>query len=75
MCHNGNLLFHGCIPMTDDGEFDGMKSTEMMYKGKEYMDYAGKVARRAFLGSTINPMLILCGICGVERNRHCQEEP
>ncbi len=50
LCHNGNLLFHGCIPMTDDGEFDGMKIDGDVYKGKEYMDYAGKVARRAFFG-------------------------
>ena len=48
MCYNGNLLFHGCIPMDDHGDFDGMKIGNAMYRGKEYMDHAGKVARRAF---------------------------
>ena len=48
MCYNGNLLFHGCIPMDEHGDFDGMRIGDTMCRGKEYMDYAGKVARRAF---------------------------
>jgi fructose-1,6-bisphosphatase-3 len=48
--YNKNLLFHGCIPMTEDGEFDTMKMDDMLLRGKDYMDYAGKVARRAFFG-------------------------
>jgi fructose-1,6-bisphosphatase-3 len=46
--YNKNVLFHGCIPMTEDGDFDTMKIDGMLLKGREYMDYAGKVARRAF---------------------------
>jgi fructose-1,6-bisphosphatase-3 len=48
--YNKNLLFHGCIPMTEDGEFDTMKMDDMLLRGRDYMDYAGKVARRAFFG-------------------------
>jgi fructose-1,6-bisphosphatase-3 len=51
--YNKNLLFHGCIPMTEDGEFDTMKIDNMLLKGREYMDYAGKVARRAFFGKKL----------------------
>ncbi|MCI8315410.1 MAG: fructose-1,6-bisphosphatase [Lachnospiraceae bacterium] len=51
LCYNGNLLFHGCIPMTEDGEFTNMNLEGKEYKGKEYMDYAAKVARRAFFGN------------------------
>lgn len=51
LCYNGNLLFHGCIPMTEEGDFDGMKIGSQVYKGKAYMDYAAKVARRAFFGT------------------------
>lgn len=51
MCYNGNLLFHGCISMTEDGDFAGMRLDGKDYKGKEYMDYAAKVARRAFFGN------------------------
>lgn len=48
LCYNGNLLFHGCIPMDENGDFDGMQIGDTMYWGKEYMDYACKTARRAF---------------------------
>lgn len=51
LCYNGNLLFHGCIPMTEDGGFASMKLDGIEHKGKAYMDYAAKVARRAFFGS------------------------
>lgn len=50
-CYNGNLLFHGCIPLDKNGDFDGMKIGNTVYKGKAYMDYAGKIARHAFFGS------------------------
>lgn len=46
---NGNLLFHGCIPMREDGSFDVVRvSTGGMLSGKGYMDYCDKMARRAF---------------------------
>ncbi|MCM1046289.1 MAG: fructose-1,6-bisphosphatase [Candidatus Gastranaerophilales bacterium] len=50
-CFNGNLLFHGCIPLDQDGAFDGMEIEGQIYKGREYMDFAGKIARRAFFGA------------------------
>ena len=49
---NGNLLFHGCIPMRADGSFDVVRvSTGGMLSGKGYMDYCDKIARRAFYGN------------------------
>lgn len=47
-CYNGNLLFHGCIPLDENGEFDGMRINGRIYRGKEYMDYAQRTARLAF---------------------------
>ena len=47
-CYNGNLLFHGCIPLDENGEFDGLKIGSRMYRGKEYLDYAQKKARLAY---------------------------
>lgn len=47
-CYNGNLLFHGCIPLDEKGEFDGMKINGRVYRGKEYMDFAQRTARLAF---------------------------
>ena len=46
--HNGNLLFHGCIPMTDDGKLMTFTIGGVERKGKEFLDYAEKTARKAY---------------------------
>lgn len=46
--HNGNLLFHGCIPMTADGELLSFTIGGKERRGKEFLDYAEKVARKAY---------------------------
>ncbi len=47
--HNENLLFHGCIPMTEDGELDCVTVAKgHKLCGREYMDYCDMVARSAF---------------------------
>lgn len=48
-CHNGNLLYHGCIPLDEQGNFDGIELHGKTYLGKAYLDYAEKVARRAHM--------------------------
>ena len=35
---NDNLLFHGCIPMTEEGEFKEIQFCGKHYKGKAYLD-------------------------------------
>lgn len=45
---NNNLLYHGCIPLDENGEFDVIHLCGNTYSGKSYMDYADKMARRAF---------------------------
>ena len=46
--HNGNLLFHGCIPMTDDGQLMSFNMDGTERSGRRFLDYAEKVARRAY---------------------------
>lgn len=46
--YNGNLLYHGCIPMDDTGNFEGIQMEGKTYQGKSYLDYADKTARRAY---------------------------
>lgn len=46
--YNGNLLFHGCIPMTEDGEFKECTINGVTKKGKDYMDYLDEQVRRAY---------------------------
>ncbi len=46
--YNGNLLFHGCIPMTAEGELLRFTIGGTELKGKDFMDYADKTARQAY---------------------------
>ena len=46
---NGNLLFHGCVPMNEDGTFEEVTSFDgVTRKGRAYMDFCDKTARAAF---------------------------
>jgi len=46
--HNGNLLFHGCIPMTEDKQLLSFNIGGKIRSGKEFLDYAEKTARKAY---------------------------
>ena len=46
--HNGNLLYHGCVPLNADGTFLRKTFHGEPYAGKAFMDYADRVARRAY---------------------------
>ena len=45
---NGNLLFHGCIPMNDDGSLMTFTIGGKERSGKRFLDYAEKTARKAY---------------------------
>ena len=45
---NGNLLFHGCVPLNEDGTFLAKTLGGQPRSGKALMDYAEQMARRAF---------------------------
>ena len=45
--HNGNLLFHGCIPMNDDGSLMSFTIGGRERTGREFLDYADRTARKA----------------------------
>lgn len=36
--YNGNLLFHGCIPLTKEGQLMSFKLDGVERKGKDFMD-------------------------------------
>lgn len=46
--YNGNLLYHGCMPLTEDGQFKEVDVYGKKYKGKELYDYLDTLVRRAF---------------------------
>lgn len=45
---NGNLLYHGCVPFTPEGEFREINCHGTMLKGKDFLDYCEKMARMAY---------------------------
>ena len=47
-CYNGNLLFHGCIPMTEAGDFDQVTFDGECYQSRTLMDHHERMARRAY---------------------------
>ena len=47
---NSNLLFHGCIPMKENGDFDTVELLGKSLKGKELLDFIETIAHRAYFG-------------------------
>lgn len=47
-CFNGNLLFHGCIPMDEDGRFHTLVLEGQPVSGRSLMNAADRIARRAY---------------------------
>ena len=45
---NGNLLVHGCVPLTEDGDFMSMEIDDKSYKGKELMDKMESYIRKGY---------------------------
>ena len=48
LCCNGNLLYHGCIPMTPEGQFARVRHGGKWYSGRALMDYADAVVKSAW---------------------------
>lgn len=45
---NGNLLYHGCVPLNDDGSFEEFTFDGKKYSGKALYDYCDIVARQGY---------------------------
>ena len=49
--YNNNVLFHGCIPMTSEGEFEAVELMGKKARGKELLDNIENIAHKAFFGN------------------------
>lgn len=49
-CYNGNLLYHGCIPLDENGNFELFDAPDGNVGGRALLDYCDRMARRAYLG-------------------------
>ena len=71
---NGNLLYHGAVPMTRKGTFAVERFEGHAYSGRALMDYCDERARRGYFapeGSAARADRISCGICGAASCRPC----
>jgi fructose-1,6-bisphosphatase-3 len=51
LVHNGNLLYHGCIAMNEDGSFMALKLQGQEYAGRVYMDRVERLARQGYFAT------------------------
>ncbi len=45
---NGNLMFHGCVPMNEDGTLQSVRIGSTSYEGKPLFDKINELVSRAF---------------------------
>ncbi len=55
--YNNNLLYHGCIPMNEDGSFREVKVYDGVYKGRELYDVLESYVRKAFVATDADAKL------------------
>lgn len=48
LAYNSNVLFHGCIPLNEDGSFKEVKIGKIKYSGKALLDRIDRVARDSY---------------------------
>ena len=48
-CFNSNLLFHGCIPMEENGDFSEIEVYGKKLSGKAYLDYIESLVIKSYV--------------------------
>lgn len=48
LTYNSNLLYHGCVPLNEDGSFREVKIGDNVYKGKALYDVLEKYVRNGY---------------------------
>ncbi|WML37176.1 fructose-1,6-bisphosphatase [Clostridium sp. OS1-26] len=48
LIYNSNVLFHGCIPLNEDGSLKEVKIGNIKYSGKDLLDRIDRVARDSY---------------------------
>ena len=48
LVHDGNLLYHGCIALNDDGQFRAFNVDGQSFAGKAFVDRVDRLARQGY---------------------------
>jgi fructose-1,6-bisphosphatase III len=51
LVHNGNLLYHGCIPMNTDGSFKSFRIEGKDVSAREFMERADRLVRQGYFST------------------------
>ena len=56
LVYNNNLLYHGSVPLNEDGTLAGMQVNGEVYKGRKLFDTIEKFVRTAYFGTEDDPL-------------------
>lgn len=48
LVYNGNLLYHGCVPLNEEGTFKSFTINQKSYHGKSLLDFFDKMVKSAY---------------------------
>lgn len=51
LVYNGNLLYHGCIAMNEDGSFQVFREGDKEYTARDFMDHLDRRARQGYFAT------------------------
>ena len=51
LIYNGNLLYHGCIALNDDGSFKAFNVGDQSFGGKAFLDRVDRLARQGYFAT------------------------
>lgn len=54
LSYNDMLLYHGCIPMHDNGDFKSLRIGQALYRGKSLLDFYEEQIRQAYRNPTVD---------------------
>ena len=72
--YNGNLLYHGCVPVDSNGAFDKLYIDGEFYHGRALLDNVMRKQGLHMWTIRTRMMWTLCGSCGEEKNHRCAAE-
>ena len=55
--YNGNLMFHACVPLNEDGSLKSVKIYGQSYKGKELFDKLESLVRKGFTSDEFSDII------------------
>lgn len=55
--YNGNLMFHACVPLNEDGSLKEVSVYGQMYKGRQLFDIMENIVRKGFTSDSLSDII------------------